>query len=261
MERKRYLAAYDEHLRAETEMLGAASTARLGPLWLALFPGGSGFITYRDLAGANAEGVRRLVTEALDHFRASPSVERVEWKTRAHDTAPGLLKALLEHGFVAEEPESIMVGEARKLATDVALPTGVRVRRVTTEPDVRAVSALQDTVFGGVVSEATADALVRRLASEDQVELWAAEVNGEFVSAGRLELVAGTPFGGLWGGVTREGWRGRGIYRAVTAARARSALQHGKTLVNSDSTEFSRPILERSGLVKVGTTTPYVWRR
>ncbi len=47
----------------------------------------------------------------------------------------------------------------------------------------------------------------------------------------------------------------------MTAARARSALALGKTLLHSDSTEFSRPILERSGLVKVSTTTPYDWQR
>ncbi len=35
----------------------------------------------------------------------------------------------------------------------------------------------------------------------------------------------------------------------------------GKTLIHSDSTEYSRPILERAGLVKASTTTPYVWRR
>ena len=36
-----------------------------------------------------------------------------------------------------------------------------------------------------------------------------------------------------------------------------SALRAGKTFIHSDSTEYSRPVLERSGLVKVGTTTPY----
>ena len=35
----------------------------------------------------------------------------------------------------------------------------------------------------------------------------------------------------------------------------------GATLIHSDSTEFSRPILESSGLVAVSTTTPYFWRR
>ena len=62
-------------------------------------------------------------------------------------------------------------------------------------------------------------------------------------------------------GATLPAWRGRGIYRALTAERARSALRLGRTLINSDSTEFSRPILERSGLVKVSTTTPYTWTR
>jgi hypothetical protein len=32
-------------------------------------------------------------------------------------------------------------------------------------------------------------------------------------------------------------------------------------LIYSESTEYSRPILERSGFLKVSTTTPYNWRR
>ena len=43
----------------------------------------------------------------------------------------------------------------------------------------------------------------------------------------------------------------------ASAARAASARALGKTLVHSDSTEYSRPILERAGLVRVSTTTPY----
>ena len=31
--------------------------------------------------------------------------------------------------------------------------------------------------------------------------------------------------------------------------------------MHSDSTEYSRPILERSGMLKVSTTTPYRWER
>jgi ribosomal protein S18 acetylase RimI-like enzyme len=122
-------------------------------------------------------------------------------------------------------------------------------------------SAMQGEVFGDPVSDEVADALLRRLSFDDGMELWVAEVHGQIVSAGRLEPVHGTDYAGIWGGATREQWRGRGIYRALTSARARSALGMGKTLINSDSTEYSRPILERSGLVKVSTTTPYTWRR
>jgi ribosomal protein S18 acetylase RimI-like enzyme len=73
--------------------------------------------------------------------------------------------------------------------------------------------------------------------------------------------VTNSDFAGLWGGAVLKQWRRRGIYRALTAARARAAMAAGKTLVHSDSTEYSRPILERSGLVKVSTTTPYLWQR
>jgi ribosomal protein S18 acetylase RimI-like enzyme len=73
--------------------------------------------------------------------------------------------------------------------------------------------------------------------------------------------VPGTSFAGIWGGSTLPQWRRRGIYRALTAERARSALRMSKTLINSDSTEYSRPILERYGFLKVSTTTPYIWHR
>lgn len=255
------LAAYDSQLRGETEAVGAVSVTRQGPLLLAVFPGGSGFITGRDFGGLDAEAIGFLVGQALAYFQADAAVAEVEWKTRAHDHAPGLTEALLAHGFRPDEPESIMLGEARSLAADVPLPDGVTLRRVSAETDVRAMTAMQDEVFGRPVSGAGAGALLARLAHDDGLELWVAEAGGRMVSAGRLDPVPGTDFAGIWGGSTLPQWRGRGIYRALTAQRARSALRRGKTCINSDSTECSRPILERSGFVRVSATTPYLWRR
>jgi predicted N-acetyltransferase YhbS len=257
----RLLQAYDEQLRTDAETPSAISVTHLGPLRLVTFLGGRGFVTYRDLGGADEPQVRKLVADAIAHFRADGGITKVEWKTRGHDHAPGLHDALLEHGFVPEDPESIMIGEAEALAADVPLPDGVTLRQVTEEPDVRAMCAMQDEVFGAPVSDETANAILRRQALGDGMELWVAEAEGQIVTAGRLEPVADTEVAGIWGGSTRPEWRGRGIYRALTAARARSALALGKTLIHSDSTEYSRPILERYGFVKVSTTTPYVWAR
>ena len=136
-------------------------------------------------------------------------------------------------------------------------------RRVTDEDDVRAMCAMQAEVFGDDADEAEEMLLkiLHRLRTRDDMEMWVAEDRGRIVSAGRLEPVEGTEFAGIWGGSTRPEYRGKGIYRALTAARARSAIGHGKRYINSDSTEFSRPILERSGFLKVSTTTPYEWRR
>lgn len=257
----RLLQAYDAQLRTDAETPSAVAVTPWGPLRLVTFLGGRGFVTYRDLGGADEAGVRSLVDAAVAHYRADGGITRVEWKTRGHDRAPGLHDALVEHGFVPEDQESIMIGEAAALAVDVPLPDGVTLRRVTAEADVRAMCAMQDEVFGAPPSDETANAVLRRQALDDGMELWVAEAAGEIVSAGRLEPVPGTDFAGIWGGCTRQEWRGRGIYRALTSARARSALARGKTLVHSDSTAYSRPILERYGFARVSTTTPYVWTR
>jgi hypothetical protein len=225
------------------------------------FAGGRGFVTYKNLRGEDIQTIQSLVTEALAHYREDPAINQIEWKTRGHDHAPGLHGALLNSGFTPDEPESIMIGETHLLAVDVPLPAGVLLRRVSTEADVRAMCAMVGAVFEDPDTDEEADALLRRLTFDDGMELWVAESQGQIISAGRLEPVRGSQFAGIWGGATRADWRRRGVYRALTAARARSALRAGKTLIHSDSTEYSRPILERSGLVRVSTTTPYRWRR
>ncbi|HEY4346190.1 MAG TPA: hypothetical protein VGM80_01275 [Gaiellaceae bacterium] len=262
MSRREYLASYDLQLRMDAETSGATSVTRLGPLMLARFAGSRGFVTYRDLGGADASTISRLVEEALAHYSEDAAIRRVEWKTREHDQAPGLHAALVENGFTPSEPESIMIGEARLLATDVALPDGIELRQITSEADIRAASAMQEDVFGSPPSaEEMVGYLLGRLGRGDVMELWVAEAHGEIVSAGRMEPVEGTEFAGIWGGATKADWRRRGIYRALTAARARSALRLGKTLIHSDSSEDSRPILERAGFVRVSATTPYLWHR
>ena len=256
-----YLEAYDAQLRGDAEVRAATEVTRLGPLYLAVFGAHRGFITYRDLAGPNVSAIGQLVADALGHFMNNPAVAHVEWKTRDHDQVPGLHEALLAHRFTRGEPESIMIGQARLLAVDVPLPAGVNLRRIDTPPDIRAMAGMQASVFGDAEFEDTADDLLRRVQRGDGLELWVAEHAGQVISAGRLEPVPTTQFAGIWGGATVPEWRGRGIYRALTSARARSALARGATLIHSDSTEYSRPILERAGLVKVSTTTPYDWQR
>ncbi|MBX3144238.1 MAG: hypothetical protein KF813_10810 [Trueperaceae bacterium] len=255
------LRAYDDDLRTEAEVVGAASVTREGPLWIAVYSSGRGFVTYRDLGNADSCEIARLVAFAREYFERDTRVQKAEWKTRGHDAAPGLHEALVANGFVPDEPESVMVGRAEGLAGEVPLPAGVTLRNIRSEADVRAMCDLQDRVFGDVASEDWTTELIERAASDDAFQLWVAEANGEMVSSGRLEPIPGTAFAGLWGGGTLSEWRGKGIYRALTAARARAALSLGRTLLHSDSTEFSRPILERSGMVKVTTTTPYIWRR
>lgn len=261
----RFLAAYDAQLRGDAETRSALAVVRLGPVLAATLtgfrPGHSGFVTAADLDAVAGAELAGLVPETLAHFASDPDIHEIEWKTRAHDHTPGLHEALVAHGFVPGEPESIMIGEAAALAVEVPLPDGITVRRAVDEGDVRAATAMQDEVFGEPVSVQWADEMLRRLAGDETFELWIAEHDGVVVAAGRVEPAAGSEFASIWGGAARPEWRGRGIYRALTSARARVAIARGKTLIHSDSTEFSRPILQRSGLIAVSTTTPYLWTR
>ena len=95
-----YLDAYDRQLRTDAETPSAVAVTRLGPLRLVTFAGGRGFVTYRDLGGADGAVIARWVEGALAHYREDPGITRVEWKTRAHDHAPALHDALVRNGFV-----------------------------------------------------------------------------------------------------------------------------------------------------------------
>src|SRR6202050_4309685 len=193
---QQYLEAYDRQLRTDAETPSAIAVERLGPLRLVTFAGGRGFVTYQDLGGADAATIAGWVGQALAHYRTDAAIARVEWKTRGHDRAPGLHDALVSSGFAPGETESIMIGEARRLAVDVALPVGVGVREIASEPDVRALCAMQADVFGVPEIEDAANAVLRRLARGDSMQLWVAEAGGRIVSAGRLEPVAGAEFAG-----------------------------------------------------------------
>lgn len=256
------LAAYDEQLRREGEIGRADDVREHGPLLWAVFDHG-GFVTYRDLGGAEGDAVDALVEATVAHFRDDTDVASFEWKTRGHDLPADLGERLEAHGLVPEPRETVMVGEAALLAVDVEVPPGVVVRRIEPGPgataDVARMLEAQESVFGTGRGPSVDSSLAELEAGSS--ELWIAEVDGRVVSGGRLTPVVGTAFAGIWGGSTLPELRGRGIYRALVAARARSALERGIRLIHSDCTDMSRPILERSGLVAVTTTTPYVWTR
>ena len=87
-----------------------------------------------------------------------------------------------------------------------------------------------------------------------------AYLGSEPVAVGRLYTDADSVFGGLYGGSTREEFRGRGCYRALVAARARDARAFGARYLIVDALPTSRPILERLGFQWLTDTWPCEWR-
>jgi GNAT superfamily N-acetyltransferase len=152
-----------------------------------------------------------------------------------------------------------MVGEITALTLDAELPDGIRLLPATDRAGVDLVADVHEKAFGTDSSRLRAQLLAQLATDPDTVVAVVALAGDEPVSAARMELVPGTRFAGLWGGGTVEGWRGRGIYRALVAHRARIAADRGYRYLQVDASDQSRPILERLGLAPLTTTTPYLY--
>ncbi|MFJ5309344.1 GNAT family N-acetyltransferase [Streptomyces sp. NPDC088350] len=182
-----------------------------------------------------------------------------EWKLYGHDLPTDLGQRLTAAGFTPEPQETLMVGEITELTLDAQLPDGIRLLPVTDRAAVDLVADVHEKAFGTDSTRLRAHLLAQLAAHPDTVVAVLALAGDEPVSAARMELVPGTRFAGLWGGGTVEEWRGRGIYRALVAHRARIAADRGYRYLQVDASDQSRPILERLGLAALTTTTPYVY--
>ncbi|KDN79626.1 GCN5 family acetyltransferase [Streptomyces olindensis] len=219
---------------------------------------------------ADAQGWNGVLWSALDEAGAEAAIaEQIraytglgldfEWKLYGHDRPADLGQRLRAAGFTPGPQETLMIGEAGGPVLDAEPPKGVRVLPVTDAPGVDLVAEVHEQAFG-----ADSTWLRRRLRAQlatdpDTVVAVVAMAGDEPVSAARMELVPGMRFAGLWGGGTVEGWRGRGIYRALVAHRARVAAARGYRYLQVDASDQSRPILERLGFMPLTTTTPYVY--
>ncbi len=254
------LARYDAHLRAYVPdpLPDGARVERDGPLVRFVGLDNQGFVTYRDLGGLDGDALDELIARQRDYFAARG--EGVEWKLHGHDLPASLPDRLVAAGFEPADRETVVVGLAAPLArADGTPPDGVRLREVDSRADLARIAELESRVWGADRSW-QAEALRKEImADPDAITVVLAEAGGEVVSAGWVRYVTGTGFATLWGGSTLAEWRGRGIYRAILARRARLAAARGYRFLQVDASDDSRPILQRLGFVALTTTTPYVW--
>ncbi|GGX01405.1 N-acetyltransferase [Streptomyces malachitofuscus] len=219
---------------------------------------------------APAHGWNGVVRSALDEADADAAIaeqiayftglgREFEWKLYGHDLPADLGQRLVAAGFTPGPDETLMVAEVARLSLGTEPPEGVRVVPVTDRAGVDLVAEVHEKAFGTDASRYRRQLLDRLTADPDTVVAVLALAGGEPVSAARMELVPGAPFAGLWSGGTVRDWRGRGIYRALVAHRARVAADRGYRYLQVDASDRSRPILERLGFAALTTTTPYVY--
>ncbi|MFF7446305.1 MULTISPECIES: GNAT family N-acetyltransferase [unclassified Streptomyces] len=211
-------------------------------------------VVWSDLDDAGADAA---IAEQIAYF--SGLGREFEWKLYGHDLPVDLGQRLRSAGFTAQPEETLMIGEVNDLTLDAEPPEGIRVLPVTDRAGVDLVADVHEAAFG-TDSTRLRHQLLAQLTADPETVVAVVALAGETpVSAARMELVPGTRFAGLWGGGTVEAWRGRGIYRALVALRAREAVERGYRYLQVDALPSSRPILERLGFEPLTTTTPYLY--
>ena len=177
--------------------------------------------------------------------------QAVEWKLFSHDRPANMAAALEAAGFEGDVPETFLVYDLSRTPLPRTDQAGVAVRRVTDEAGLAAVTAIEALAFDRP-GPRSIDAYTARF-NAGSTAFYVAYVDGTPAAAGRLDLAPGRAFAGLYGGGTLPGHRGRGLYRALVAARAEDAARLGVRYLTVDARETSRPILERLGFQALAT--------
>lgn len=255
MDRGDLLALYDRHERREARPIGQRVERGPHAVRHVGAPGEPSWVLWSDLAQVDADAAI-----AAEQARFAASGQSFEWKHFAHDAPADLLERLRAAGFVAEEAEELMV-----------LDLGAAPKRVEGSPDhdVRSLGmegwddvaqvlvAVWPHLAAGFVPRFGAEIA----AAPDRVRLFVAYAGAAPVAAGwTVDGSSASPFLGLAGGATLAEHRGRGLYRALVAARVRHARALGKRFLTVDAGPMSAPILARLGFVRLTTTTPCVWQ-
>jgi hypothetical protein len=132
----------------------------------------------------------------------------------------------------------------------------IDVRRASTVDDFRAFFAVQQVAFGDDrnASEGGAghvDALYEAERDRDDIVTYLAYLDGEPVATARATFATHGVV--MNGGSTLPRARGRGMYRALVAARWDDAVARGTPYLTTVARPMSAPILERMGLTPVCT--------
>ncbi|MGW0422331.1 GNAT family N-acetyltransferase [Streptomyces sp. NPDC003015] len=251
------LALFDRNMREGAQPDGpGARVERVGRVvrQVAAEHGWNG-VVWSDLDEASVD---KAIAEQIAYYTGLGL--EFEWKLYGHDLPVDLGERLRAAGFTPEPEETLMIAEVADLVLDAEPPEGIRFLPVTDRAGVDLVADVHEKAFGTDSSRLRHQLLARLRDDPDTVIATVALAGDEPVSAARMELVPGTRFAGLWGGGTVEGWRGRGIYRALVAHRARAAVERGYRYLQVDALATSRPILERLGFNPLTITQPHVYR-
>lgn len=246
------LALFDREQRREIELPGMDRHVLPGIVRFVRPRPAMSFVLYSDLDEATADAV---IDEQMAYFRAHDL--KMEWKVFGHDRPADLAARLIARGFVPEEEDAIMVLDVANAPPVLLAEPAADVRRLTDPAQLGEVVAVMEGVWHEKF-DWIHERLGAHLAIHGYLSVYLAYAGGVAVSAGWTYFYRGS-FAGLWGGSTLPGYRGRGLYTALLAARVREARARGVRYLTIDAGAMSRPIVARLGFERMTTAVSCEW--
>lgn len=214
-------------------------------------------------AQASEDETPQQLVDRIVAFATSCKAQYLQWAIRPRTRPHGLSAAFETYDANITEQLDISYLNMTAGTPALSVPRDVDVVRIDSAETLNEIYTVDFEVFGFAMP----DAQFRRddiALAREQVAL--GDQRSEFRYLARLDGVtigsAGTTLDSgvakLWGGAVLEAYRGRGVYRALLAARLAEATAYGATaaLVKA-RIGTSGPILQRNGFETHGRETIY----
>lgn len=247
------LALYDKEERREVEQSGMRRGVTPFVVRQVDLLGRRSTIVYSRLEAAHADSVIGGEVAYFDGLGHD-----LEWKLYAHDTPANLHDYLVAQHFEAEDPEAIMVLDLASVPDSLRRSVQHDVRRIPDPAGLREVLAVSQAVWEEDLSDLGARLALELRAERCDLAVYAAYVDDVPACCGWLRYDRRSQFASLWGGSTLPGYRGRGLYTALLAARMQEAQRRGARFLTVDAGAMSRPIVSALGFVQLTTARAYM---
>jgi hypothetical protein len=252
MNTQEIIKSYNQYERIEVTIPG--STKYISPEIVKMVSSAANgsHISYFNLSPADVDAAIKAELEFFTQRKSS-----FEWKTYDTDMPSNIGERLLAHGFEKGEPESFMVLELDSIAQFFDESEGVV--EVTDLAGIKDAIDVQQQVWGGDMSGQLAHLIASKNEVPENISIYLVYENEKPVTSGWIVYNGDSPFAGIWGGSTLDGFRGKGYYSALLHKRINDAKARGKKYLTIDASEMSRPIVEKHGFRRLAITTPYMF--
>ena len=223
--------------------------------WTASGDVGWSEIAWSDLDETTAD---QVITEQIDHFATID--QDFVWRVYEDDLPTDLTTRLASAGFEHIGTSELMIARVADTATGVELPDGVTLVRANDSSGIRQLIEVHAEVFDVDQTQLGRTLLAQLSVAPLLNELVVAVASGTPVSSARVQFVPDCDFAGLWGGSTLPQWRGKGLFRAMVAYRARVAAERGYNFLYVIASSQSRPILEHLAFESFGSIATFRWQ-